>query len=237
MRIIKPKRIREYIARFPTAKGGLEHWLTNARTGRWEHLLDVRKTFPHADEVKVRSGRKVVVFNIKRNDFRLITAIHYNLGKVFVLLFITHAQYDKEIWKDYVHQDARDSVPIRTREIQFRNLPRDYTGLILLFPLRPLHDQTEADNATEIIDAMAGHDLTADQEDYFDVLSTLIEEYENEHDPVVLSARKPVANLRRLMADHGMTASDLGRVLGNRTLGSKILRGERRLSIGNIKIR
>ncbi len=72
-------------------------------------------------------------------------------------------------------------------------------------------------------------------EDYLDALSTLLEEYEKEHDPVLLSPNKPVANLRRLMADHGVTASDLGRVLGDRTPGSKILRGERRLSLGNIK--
>ena len=100
MWIIKPSRIREYEARYPAAVSGLEHWLRNTRAGRWKHLVDVRKTFPHADEVKVDSGRKVVVFNIKKNEFRLITAIHYNLGKVFVLMFMTHAEYDRETWKE-----------------------------------------------------------------------------------------------------------------------------------------
>jgi antitoxin component HigA of HigAB toxin-antitoxin module len=37
------------------------------------------------------------------------------------------------------------------------------------------------------------------------------------------------------MLDHEMTASDLGRVLGNRALGSKILRGDRRLNLAHIK--
>jgi mRNA interferase HigB len=99
MRVIKPKRIREYAAEFPETRAGLEHWLRNTRAGRWNHLADVRKTFPHADEVKVASGRTVVVFNVKKNDFRLITAIHYNLGKVFVLRLMTHANYDKQAWK------------------------------------------------------------------------------------------------------------------------------------------
>jgi mRNA interferase HigB len=99
MWIIKPRRVTEFIGTYPTALGGLEHWLRVATAAKWRNLVDVRKTFPHADEVKVKSGRTVVVFNIKKNDFRLITAIHYNIGKVFVLMFLTHAEYDKEQWK------------------------------------------------------------------------------------------------------------------------------------------
>lgn len=33
-------------------------------------------------------------------EYRLITAIHYNLVKVFVLRFMTHAEYSKDRWKD-----------------------------------------------------------------------------------------------------------------------------------------
>jgi len=100
MRIIKPRRIAEFAKIYPTAKSGLEHWLICAKAAQWDHLIDVRRTFPHADEVRVKSRRTVVVFNIKRNDYRLITAIHYNLEKVFVLMFMTHAEYDKDHWKD-----------------------------------------------------------------------------------------------------------------------------------------
>jgi hypothetical protein len=65
--------------------------------------------------------------------------------------------------------------------LTFAALPRDYQGLISMFPLRPIHDQVDLDNATEIGDAMAGHDLSPDQEDYFDVLTTLMNEYERAH--------------------------------------------------------
>ena len=115
------------------------------------------------------------------------------------------------------------------------NLPRDYARLTRMYPLRPVRDRQEADRATEIIDALAGHELTPDQEDYLDVLSTLLAHYETENDPVRLSPNRPLANLKRLMEDHQMTASDLGRLLGNRALGSKILRGERRLSLSHIR--
>ena len=37
--------------------------------------------------------------------------------------------------------------------------------------------------------------------------------------------------LKFLMEEHGLIAADLGRELGDRTLGSKILRGERKIGL------
>jgi len=36
-----------------------------------------------------------VVFNIKGNDYRLIVAMHYHRGMMFVRFVSTHAEYDK----------------------------------------------------------------------------------------------------------------------------------------------
>ena len=60
----------------------------------------MRRAFPSADFVTVRSGRKVVVFNIGGNDFRLLCAVHFNTGMVFALRFLTHPEYSKNNWKD-----------------------------------------------------------------------------------------------------------------------------------------
>ena len=48
----------------------------------------------------VDSNRTVVIFNIGGKNYRLITAIHYNRQLVFVLRFMTHAEYSKNRWKD-----------------------------------------------------------------------------------------------------------------------------------------
>jgi mRNA interferase HigB len=100
MRIIKPTRIREFAARHPAAAPSLERWLEAAEAARWRNLVDVRRVFRSADAVKVGSGRTVVVFNMAGNQYRLITAIHYNVGKVFVLMLLAHAEYGKDRWKD-----------------------------------------------------------------------------------------------------------------------------------------
>jgi HTH-type transcriptional regulator / antitoxin HigA len=119
--------------------------------------------------------------------------------------------------------------------VTFAAMARDYRGLIAMFPLRPIHDKVDLENATEIADAMAGHDLSADQEDYFDVLTTLIDQYERAHMPGPAQRHDPMGNLRFLMEQHAMSASDLGRLLGQRELGSKILRGDRELSKTHIR--
>lgn len=41
----------------------------------------------------------MTIFNIK-NHYQLITAIHYNRHCVFILLLITHNEYDQAHWKE-----------------------------------------------------------------------------------------------------------------------------------------
>jgi mRNA interferase HigB len=98
--VIKPATIRAFERRHSRAAAGLEYWLEAAQAASWTRLHDVRLAFRSADEVRVASGRTVVVFNINGNRFRLIAAIHYNRGKVFILRFLTHADYSKDRWKD-----------------------------------------------------------------------------------------------------------------------------------------
>lgn len=57
-------------------------------------------------------------------------------------------------------------------------MPKDYAALVAMYPPRPLH--AEADEVEQIVNAMAGHDLTADQEDYLDLLSDLLLKYHSD---------------------------------------------------------
>ena len=100
MRIIKPSRLREYWEAHARAKKSLEAWYTVVKKAIWRNLGEMRKTFASADEVKVKSGKTVVVFNIGGNNYRLICAVHYDRKKIFILRFMTHADYDTDNWKD-----------------------------------------------------------------------------------------------------------------------------------------
>jgi mRNA interferase HigB len=100
MRIITCKRLQEFGRRYPGAAQPLEKWEILASSAMWRNLQEVRRVYPHADAVTTASGNTVSVFNIGRNKFRFVTAIHYNRQRIYVLDLLTHAQYSKNAWKD-----------------------------------------------------------------------------------------------------------------------------------------
>lgn len=74
----------------PTARESLNAWYAEATQAAWTTPADVKAQYRSASILK--SGR--VVFNIGGNKFRLVVAIHYNTGIVFVRFVGTHADYD-----------------------------------------------------------------------------------------------------------------------------------------------
>jgi HTH-type transcriptional regulator/antitoxin HigA len=111
-----------------------------------------------------------------------------------------------------------------------------YFALIRELPLRPLRSNRELDQATAMIDRLLAREgLARDEEDYLDVLSNLVELYEDEHYPI-----EPVSGLdalRHLVESSGKTRATLAAEAGlpESTL-SEILLGRRRLNTRHIQI-
>jgi HTH-type transcriptional regulator/antitoxin HigA len=116
------------------------------------------------------------------------------------------------------------------------DIPETYSELVGLFMPRPLHDEVDYQNALGVLDSMAGFKLNADQEDYFDAIATFAEKYESVHHSIEGSKMTPLQLIRSLMEEHEMSESDLGRLLGDRSLGHRILDGQRELSKTHIRI-
>ena len=100
MRIIKTTFLKAAAEEYPKAAGYLETWRDTVERAVWRSLVDVRRTYPATDSVRTRSGRKVLVFNVCGNDYRLIAAAHFNTQVIFTLRFLTHAEYSKDKWKN-----------------------------------------------------------------------------------------------------------------------------------------
>ena len=100
MRIIKTSMLKEFWEGHREAEASLRTWVQQTRAAEWHDFADVRKTFPSADRVTVASGRPVMVFNIARNRYRLIAAVHYNTRIVYTLMILTHKEYDRNAWKE-----------------------------------------------------------------------------------------------------------------------------------------
>jgi HTH-type transcriptional regulator / antitoxin HigA len=103
----------------------------------------------------------------------------------------------------------------------------------------PIRNAQDYERATKELDALVVHpleSLTADEKDRLEIFTRLIEAYDAEHYRIDTSGVTPIELLKGLMEDHGMTASDLGRLLGTRSMGCLIMSGRRELSKAHIRI-
>lgn len=99
MRLIDIKMFKAFWRQHPDALQPLKRWYDTAEKCDWQNIEQVRKTYPHADTVRVASGNTATVFNIAGNKYRLITAIHYNTQVIYLMMVLTHKEYDSDKWK------------------------------------------------------------------------------------------------------------------------------------------
>lgn len=90
MWIIAPKRLKEFWRRFPDAEESLKAWLQIVGKADWTKPSDVRALYGSVDFVGDRA-----VFNIRGNNYRLVTYIYYQGHVVYIRFIGTHAEYDK----------------------------------------------------------------------------------------------------------------------------------------------
>ena len=95
MHVITKKRLIEFAGRFPTAREPLLKWYTVKARTDFASFAELRGAFVAADQVG-----KLTVFDIGGNKYRLIAAVHYNRGRVYIRHVLTHAEYDKNQWKE-----------------------------------------------------------------------------------------------------------------------------------------
>lgn len=93
MHVISKKAWRGAVAADPSLEEPMSSWYKVARDATWQSLVDVRKTYSHADFVD-----PFTVFNIKGGN-RLIVKIEYRWQMIFVKYLLTHAEYEKDWWK------------------------------------------------------------------------------------------------------------------------------------------
>jgi mRNA interferase HigB len=87
MHIVSRKKLLEFAEIHADAADSLDAWYRVAKSAEWVNLVNVRETYPAADIVS-----NFTVFNIKDND--------YVTQHIYIKYVLTHAEYDKDKWKD-----------------------------------------------------------------------------------------------------------------------------------------
>jgi mRNA interferase HigB len=91
MRVIAVKPLRLFWEKHPDAQQALQAWYPDARRAVWRTPADIKSVYRNASFV----GNNRVVFNIKGNQYRLVVAVQYEHGIVYIRFVGTHEEYDE----------------------------------------------------------------------------------------------------------------------------------------------
>ena len=95
MHVISRTKLREFCQQHADSCDALNSWYKNACKANWSYLVEVQTLYPQAEAVG-----NLTLFNIKGNKYRLIVDIIYGDKIIYVKYVLTHAEYDKEQWKN-----------------------------------------------------------------------------------------------------------------------------------------
>lgn len=90
LRIISKKKIRDYSKNNAQAELSLVEWYITMQATKVRTLTELRKVFNSVDYVY-----GYTIFNIGGNNYRLISAIHYNTQHCYIRMIWTHSEYSK----------------------------------------------------------------------------------------------------------------------------------------------
>jgi mRNA interferase HigB len=107
MRIIARRTLREFVAArrrykdHAALKAALDACFDEVRKARWSGTAQVKRSYATASIISADR----IVFNIKGNDHRLVVAVDFEKGIVWIKWIGTHRDYDRIDVKEVQHGD------------------------------------------------------------------------------------------------------------------------------------
>lgn len=109
-----------------------------------------------------------------------------------------------------------------------------YTDLLTKFPPRPIKSEEQLAQTQAVIDALLDRSkLTPDEQDYLNLLGTLVYEYEEAHYPI--PDIHGVELLRTLMIERSLRQKELVPIFKTESIVSAVLSGQRNLTVTHIQ--
>jgi mRNA interferase HigB len=97
MRIIARRTLRDFVDSLaghkdqPAVKAALDAWFDEVRKATWANSTDVKRRYATASVI---TGERIV-FNIKGNSYRLVVAVDFEKGIVWIKWIGPHKAYDR----------------------------------------------------------------------------------------------------------------------------------------------
>ncbi len=96
MRIIARRTLREFVGSLaghhdqPAVKAALDAWFGEVKQARWSSTADLKRSYATASIITAER----IVFNIRGNAYRLVVAIDFGKGIVWIKWIGSHRDYD-----------------------------------------------------------------------------------------------------------------------------------------------
>ncbi|MBA4157726.1 MAG: type II toxin-antitoxin system HigB family toxin [Gemmatimonadetes bacterium] len=106
MRIIARRTLQQFVESRgghkdqPALKVALDAWLHEVRRARWMSTAEVKRLYATASVISADR----IVFNVKGNDYRLVVAVDFEKGIVWIKWIGTHRDYDRIDVKGVEHE-------------------------------------------------------------------------------------------------------------------------------------
>ncbi|MHC5719145.1 MAG: helix-turn-helix domain-containing protein [Nostoc sp.] len=115
-----------------------------------------------------------------------------------------------------------------------RPITKTYIELLKSFPPRPVTSEEELLATQEVVDSLIDKgELTPDEQDYLNVLGSLVYEYEEKHNTI--PDIYGVELLQALIAEFGLRQKDLIPIFKTESIVSEVLSGQRKLTVNHIR--
>ncbi len=72
------------------AQAAIEEWYEKTKQADWSCFADIKNTFNSVDGI----GNQRFIFNIKGNDYRLVTLVIFKTKMVYIRFIATHKEYN-----------------------------------------------------------------------------------------------------------------------------------------------
>jgi len=91
MRVIGLGLLKAFCEEHPDCRKWIANWISDAKQSTWATTHDIKSRYTSASFL----ASNVVIFNVRGNEYRLVTQVTFNVGVVAIKWIGTHAEYTK----------------------------------------------------------------------------------------------------------------------------------------------
>jgi HTH-type transcriptional regulator/antitoxin HigA len=110
---------------------------------------------------------------------------------------------------------------------------KKYGALLQATMPRVIRNDKELDAALEVVNRLMSKKRTAEEDELFLLVSSLVEAYEDKHHAI--EPLLPVELLKEMMADRGLKQKDIAPIFGSQGVTSEVLNGKREINKNHAK--